>query len=137
MSKRRLLDTNLIVRHLVQDNKSQAQVAGRLFEACDRGTITLVVLPTVVAEAVFVLESFYEHAPRDIANVVGGLITSPGVELADRETHQVALVEYGKAKQHFVDCLIAAYATEHNWPVATFDQGFRKYTDIKVSLDPT
>lgn len=137
MSKRRLLDTNLIVRHLVQDNKSQAQVSGRLFDACDRGTLTLVVLPTVVAEVIFVLESFYEHPPRDIAAVLGRLLISPGIQLADNEIHQTALLEYAKGKQHFVDCLIAAYAREHHWTAATFDQGFRRLPEVNVSLEPT
>ncbi len=63
MSKRRLVDTNLIVRHLVQDHPAHAKVAARLVAACDRGDLTLVVLPAVVAECVFVLESFYKH-PR-------------------------------------------------------------------------
>jgi predicted nucleic-acid-binding protein len=135
MSKRRLLDTNLIVRHLVQDNKSQALVAGRLFDACDRGAITLIILSAVVAEAVFVLESFYSHPPRNIADAMYRLLVSPGIELSDNEIHQAALVEYGKGKQHFVDCLIVAYAREHNWAIATFDQGFKKLTDIKIDLE--
>lgn len=58
MSKRRLVDTNLIVRHLVQDHERHAKVAGRLFDACDRGEVVIVVLPAVLAECVFVLDSF-------------------------------------------------------------------------------
>ena len=39
MSERRLVDTNLIVRYLVQDNERQAKTAGKLFDACDRGDV--------------------------------------------------------------------------------------------------
>jgi predicted nucleic-acid-binding protein len=133
MIKRRLLDTNLIIRHLVQDNASQAKVAGKLFAACDHGEIILIVLSAVVAEAVFVLESFYNHAPHNIAQVIGNLLASPGIELIDEKIHQTALVEYGRGKHHFVDCLIGAYAKEQNWPVASFDQGFRK-RGVQVDL---
>ena len=66
MSKRRLVDTNLIVRHLVQDDPRHAEIAGRLIEACDRGELILVGLPAVVAECVFVLESFYELPARTL-----------------------------------------------------------------------
>ena len=59
MSKRRLVDTNLIVRYLVQDHPRHAETAGKLFQACDRGDVVLEVLPVVLAECVFVLESFY------------------------------------------------------------------------------
>ena len=44
MSKRRLVDTNLIVRYLVQDHEKHAKAAGRLFDACDRGDVVIVVL---------------------------------------------------------------------------------------------
>jgi predicted nucleic-acid-binding protein len=46
MSKRFLLDTNLILRHLVQDDLRQAKIAAKLFTASDRGDIVLVVLST-------------------------------------------------------------------------------------------
>jgi len=61
ISKRKLVDTNLIVRYLVQDHERHAKAAGKLFDACDRGEVVILVLPTVLAECVFVLESFYEH----------------------------------------------------------------------------
>lgn len=135
MSKRRLIDTNLIVRHLVQDNEKQAGVAGRLFDACDRGQAVVVVLPSVLAECVFVLESFYEHPRRDIASALSSLISSPGMEIADTEVHLDALDRFARTKIHFVDCLIAATATSENIPVASFDQDFRKFSDIRVEIE--
>ena len=110
MSKRRLVDTNLIVRHLVQDHERHAKLAGRLFEACDRGEIVIVVLPAVLAECVFVLDSFYQHPRGDIASALGILISSPGVEIN----------------------LIAATASAENTPVTTFDLDFRKFADVRV-----
>jgi predicted nucleic acid-binding protein len=52
VSKQRLIDTNLIVRYLVQDHDRNARVARRLFDACDRGDVVIVVLPVVLAESV-------------------------------------------------------------------------------------
>ncbi len=132
MSERRLVDTNLIVRHLVQDHERHARAAGRLFEACDRGEVTIVVLPSVLAECVFVLESFYEHARTEIAAALATLISSPGVEIDGKGIQLDALDRYRKTKVHFVDCLIAATAAAGDTPVATFDQGFRKFRDVRV-----
>jgi len=50
VSKQRLVDTNLIVRYLVQDHDKHARAAGKLFDACDRGDVVIVVLPVVLAE---------------------------------------------------------------------------------------
>jgi predicted nucleic-acid-binding protein len=134
VSKRRLVDTNLIVRHLVQDHEKHAKAAGRLFDACDRGDVVIVVLPPVLAECVFVLESFYEHPRGDIASALGRLISSPCVEIDGAAIHLDALDRYRKTKVHFVDCLIAATAAIENVPVASFDQDFRKFTDVRVEI---
>ena len=84
-SKRKLVDTNLIVRYLVQDHEKHAKAAGKLFDACDRGEVVIVMLPTVLAECVFVLESFYEHPRVHIVAALGRLIASPGVEISGVE----------------------------------------------------
>jgi hypothetical protein len=47
----------------------------------------LIVLPVVLAECVFVLESFYEHARGDIASVLGRPISNPGVEIYRAAIH--------------------------------------------------
>jgi predicted nucleic-acid-binding protein len=132
VSKRRLVDTNLIVRYLVQDHEKHAKAAGKLFDACDRGDVVIVVLPAVLAECVFVLESFYEHPRGDIASALSTLISSPGVEVNEAGIHLDALDRYRRTKVHFVDCLIAATASAENTPVATFDQDFRKFADVRV-----
>src|ERR1700735_4788278 len=103
MSQRRLIDTNLIVRHLTQDHAKHAAIAGKLFAACDRGELTLVILPSVLAECVFVLESFYKHPRAEIGRTLAMLIDSPGIEIADLPIHLDALRRYQPTKLHFVD----------------------------------
>jgi len=147
VSKQRLVDTNVIVRYLVQDHDKHARAAGKLFDACDRGDVVIVVLPVVLAECVFVLESFYRHPRAAIASALGGLISSPGVEIDEVTVHLDALNRYEVTvhldalnrykgtKAHFVDCLIAATAVAKNVPVSTFDQDFRKFGDVRVETE--
>lgn len=135
MIKRRIIDTNLIVRHLVQDHKTHAQAAARLFEASDRGALVLVILPEVLAECVFVLESFYKHSRPDIARTLAALISSPGIEIENLPAHLDALDRYRTGKMHFVDCTIAAAAAARGLPVATFDSGFKRFADVDVEME--
>jgi predicted nucleic acid-binding protein len=135
VSKRRLVDTNLIIRYLVQDHEKHARAAGKLFDACDRGNVEIVVLPVVLAECVFVLESFYGHPRADIASALGRLISSPGVEISDVTVHFDALNRYKATKAHFVDCLIAATAVAEDLPVSTFDQDFRNFPEVRVQTE--
>jgi predicted nucleic-acid-binding protein len=92
----------------------------------------IVLLPAVLAECVFVLESFYEQARGDIASALDTLISSHGVEINEVAIHLDALDRYKRTKGHFVDCLIAATASAENTPVATFDQDFRRFGDVRV-----
>jgi predicted nucleic acid-binding protein len=46
--------------------------------------------------------------------------------------HLGALERYRKTKVHFVDCLLAATAAAEDTPVATFNQDFRKFADVRV-----
>jgi predicted nucleic acid-binding protein len=128
------VDTNVIIRHLVQDHERHARAAAKLFAACDRGQVTLVILPAVLAECVFILDSFYQHPRGHIARVLRSLVRSPGIELAELALYLDALGRYGRTKVHFVDCVIAATAAAHSWSVATFDADFRKFSDVTVNL---
>lgn len=135
MSKRRLVDTNVVIRYLVQDHEKHSRAASKLFDACDRGDLILVVLPVVLAECVFVLESFYGHPHGDIASALGRLISSPGVETTEVAVHLDALNRYKRTKAHFIDCLVAATAVAEHVPISTFDQDFRKFVDVQVETE--
>jgi len=134
VSKRTLVDTNLIVRYLVQDHEKHGQAAAKLFDACDRGELKIVLLPAVLAECVFVLESFYKHSRGNIASALGTLVSSPGVEVNDVAIHLDALNRYRNTRVHFVDCMVAATASAKSIPVASFDQDFRKFPDVRVEI---
>ena len=135
MKGQRLVDTNLIIRYLVQDDEKHARIAGKLIDACYRGEVEIVILPEVLAESVFVLESFYQRPRLDIAEVLKNLISSPGVEIRGSVIHLDALDRYRKTKIHFVDCLIAATAAAQDMPVASFDQDFRNFTDVRIQME--
>jgi predicted nucleic acid-binding protein len=136
MKERLLIDTNLVVRYLVGDHEPHRKAAERIFEACDRGDFALVILPEVLGECVFVLESFYEYPREKIAATLFALVENPGIEMVDSVIHIDALNRYALNKLHFVDCTLAAYGAARQLRVATFDQEFRKFRDVKT-LNPT
>ena len=94
---------------------SHSKAAGKLFDACDRGDVVIVVLSAILVECVFVLESFY---------ALGRLVSSPGVEIRVATIRLDALERYRKTKVQFADCLLASTAAAGDTPVATFDQDF-------------
>jgi predicted nucleic acid-binding protein len=54
------------------------------------------------------------------------------IQIGEAGMHLVALERYRRTKVHFVDCLIAAAARAEDTPVATFDEDFRKFGDVRI-----
>jgi predicted nucleic-acid-binding protein len=71
----RAVDTNVLVRLIVQDNPRQADSA-RLFVQNGIWVSTL-----ALAETIWVLESNYSHGRREIERAVGMVLDSPNVIL--------------------------------------------------------
>ncbi len=126
-----LLDTNIVVRFLLWDVPTHGAIAKSLFEACDRGELRLELLPVVLAEVVFVLESFYEIPRPQIAKQLMLLIQIPGLMIDNSPIHLEALARYSLSGLHFVDCVLAATAVSRDVRLATFDKGLRKLKDVK------
>ena len=67
-------------------------------------------LPVVLTECVFVLESFYGHRRADVASALTRLISRPGVAISNLALQLGARNRYQGTSVHFVECLIAATA---------------------------
>jgi len=104
------LDTNLVVRFLVQDDAAQAALASEVFSSlsADRpGFIGSVVL----AETGWVLARAYKAGREEIAAAVEGLLRSEEIIIENTEAAYRALAVFrdGRAVE-FADALIAETA---------------------------
>ena len=116
------LDTNVVVRYLVQDDASQARHASRLIEACsadDAGFISIVTL----AEITWVLNAAYGTSRDKIGDVVENLLQTETLVVQLAEVVWKALAAYRKGAADFADCLIERIGTANVCAVTyTFDQ---------------
>ena len=137
MNRRILIDTNVVVRYLVQDEPRHAAVAGQLFAASDRGEMALILLPEVLAESVFVLGSVYDLSRSQIAKALHGLVAAPGVQIPNPDIYIEVLKRYATSSLHFVDCVLAATASVSATPLATFDRALAKAPGVQLDLGST
>jgi predicted nucleic-acid-binding protein len=121
-----LVDTNVLVRFVTGEPTDQADDVAQLFSAAEAGKLRLVVLPMVLAEAVFVLNGFYEHPRTKVAEVLAHLITCPGFRSEQQECMLRALKLFGAGKVDFVDCYLAAVSICEERTVVSFDRDFSK-----------
>jgi len=72
--KRLILDTNLLVRFLVQDDAKQAVAATKLINDGQSGVYELLLDRMVLADLVYVLISHYKRTRVDVANTALAIV---------------------------------------------------------------
>ena len=135
---RYLLDTNVLLRFLRGDDARHSPAARTLFsDACD-GKCVLVLTEVTVAEAVWVLASFYQTGREQIAEGLRKVILSAGVRCAKQDEMLDALQRFASTQCDFLDCYLAALAAASGDHAATFDKDFDRFDDVKRwSFGPT
>lgn len=101
------LDSNVLVRYIVQDDLEQASAASRLIEGqcTDRspGYVNLVVL----VELVWVLTRAYGYGQADVTRVVLQLLRTTELDIEDSDAVWAALREFEVGTADFADYVIA------------------------------
>jgi predicted nucleic-acid-binding protein len=100
------LDTNVLVRYLVQDDPEQGGAASRAIRAAVEGQEPLFLCGTVLCETVWVLETAYDHEREAVADVLDRILLSDRFEVERRDEVAAALRAYGAARGDFADYLI-------------------------------
>ena len=112
-----LIDTNVILRYLLNDIAEQADEAVAVIDA---GAFTL---PEIVAEVVYVLTKLYNVPRAKIHGIVAPIFDEVAVE--HHGVIRTALARYSETKFDFVDCLILARKELLGEDVFTFDKKLR------------
>jgi len=125
-----LLDTNTLVRFVTGEPEDQAREVADLVAKAEAGKIQLVVLPMVLAEAVFVLNGFYKHPRAKVADALSHLISCPGFRCSEHERMIRSLQLFGSSRIDFVDCYLAAASILEKVTVVSFDKDFDKLVGV-------
>lgn len=122
------LDTNVLVRFLVQDDPRQSRLATRFVERrCtveSPGFVTRIVL----CELCWVLESCYGLDRAQVASVLQHLLEVRELEIEGAESAWRALADFRESGADFSDHLLARTAQEFGAvPTATLDRRAGKH----------
>lgn len=126
------LDTNVLVRYIMQDDAKQSPKATRLIESLEPerpGFITLI----SVIELYWVLTSCYELSGQQVKQALETLLRARQivVDQADQVLRALRIYEGGKAD--FADCLIERTAAAAGCSeTMTFDTGATKHAGMTL-----
>lgn len=121
------IDTNVIIRHLTGDPPELAARATARLAQGDR----LLLADLVVAECVYVLESFYEVERGRVAELMRAAIALPSISVTDRPTLLRALEVYELERLDFAEAyLVAAAETTGVGAVLSFDRAIDRVATV-------
>jgi predicted nucleic-acid-binding protein len=101
------VDTNVLIRWLIDEQGSSAQVA-LARQTIMTATVPILINPVVLAEAVWVLERAFGYPRDSIAALIRQMLDSPGLTLSERPRVETALAAFLQGGAGFADHFIAA-----------------------------
>ncbi len=127
------LDTNVLVRYVVQDDAAQLGAAKRLISRCVAEGLSIFVPVTVVLELEWVLRASFGYVKDDVLQVLSSLFSAAELTFESERALEVALQLYREGSADFADCLHIALATQAGEPpLWTFDKGAAKVSGARL-----
>ena len=127
------LDTNVLIRYIVQDDLAQAKLASLIIESTlseeQPGYINLIVL----CEVVWVLSFAYKFSKNDIIKILKQILITNCFEVEASHLVWNALNNFVAFSSDFSDCLIAELNKEHDIKTTlTFDKKAAKHSGFTL-----
>lgn len=128
------LDTNVLVRLLVDDDPAQGRIAARLIRRALRQGQPLFVPLTVALELEWVLRSSFGFAKPEVVAALAGLLSSVELEFQSESALEFALAQYQVSSGDFADCLHIALAVQAGAaPLWTFDRAASRMSGAELA----
>lgn len=117
------IDTNLLLRYLLNDLPDQADAVEKLLKRADAGKVLLKTNVMVIAELVRTCESFYKLSKQEIRDKVVMILNTPGLEIENHDLLLQAILLYADQNIDFIDAYNGCWTKDKRIPlVFTFDQ---------------
>ncbi len=128
----RFLDTNILLRHLLQDQPTQSPNATRYLAAIEAGQAKVRLADTVVFETVFTLQRLYGVPRADIRDKLLPLIALSGVVLPGKRGLHEVFDLYVTHNISFADAYHAVLMKHLKLnEIVSYDRGFDKIPGIR------
>lgn len=110
MSREKIfVDTNIFLRYLTNDDAKSADRIEKVFQKARDGKISLMTSSLVIAEIIWVLESYYGRSKDEIDTMITGILNTRGLEIEDSSIIYSALDTYVSKNIDYADAFNAQY----------------------------
>jgi len=109
----RFLDTNIFIRFLTDDVPEKVDACEEIFKKAVEKEETLFTTELVIAEIVWVLESFYELPKNEIQDKVEKILNTPNLICPHKDLILSALILYSEKNIDYIDACNALILKEN------------------------
>jgi predicted nucleic-acid-binding protein len=122
------VDTNVLIRHLTGDPPATARRATAFL----RKESELLLADLVVAETIYVLESFYETPREQVADTVRSLLALSSIVVVDRDVLLRSIEVYEVERLDYAEAYLVACAESTTvGRIASFDRSIDRVTTVE------
>jgi predicted nucleic acid-binding protein len=119
------LDTNIFLRHFLQDDSNQSPKASAFLKRIEEGLVKVRTSDTVIFETVFTLQKGYRRQKTIIRDGLLPLIELPGMVLPGKRRYRKVFSLYVEKNLPFADAYHAVLMEQLNLTeIVTFDTDF-------------
>lgn len=135
----RFLDTNVLLRLLVQDHPEMSAAAQSLMQRVEDGDETVVTTPFVIFETAFTLQRTYRLPKARIRDLLQALVSLPNIQMDQKEICLRALDLSADHNIPFADAYNAAWMLARGVvEIYTWDRDFNRIPGItRIEPDTT
>jgi predicted nucleic-acid-binding protein len=109
----RFLDTNIFIRFLTDDVPEKADACEEIFKKAVEKREALFTTDLVIAEIVWVLESFYELPKNEVQDKVEKILITPNLICPHKDLILSALILYSEKNIDYIDAYNALILKEN------------------------
>ena len=128
MKNTTVLDTNVILRYLLNDHPKYFQISSAFMQTIKDGDAIAYVPESVLAECVYVLLKVYKVPKSKTCDVLTQVLRYQGIS---KENNAVLLDSLSLFSEHNVDivnAIVHATAQHYKWVILSLDRDLQKFT---------
>ncbi len=117
-----IIDTNAILRYLLNDNPAQFKRVNEFMEKVRLGRERAIILESILTESVYVLVKFYKTPGAEAADKLITLLNYRGTVNKDKADLISALRLFSAGNMAIVDCIALVKAKKDRYNLFSFDE---------------
>lgn len=122
-----VLDTNVILRYLLNDHPQHFLQAQLVMAEVITGNTTVYIPDSVLAECVYVLLKVYKIPKSKVCTTLTDIFSLDGISSINRDILNNSLKLFSEHNVDIVDAIVHVTAKQQGWKVFSFDQDMKKF----------